>query len=163
MRSIKFGVPVPREWEGLTFSEIFSEPVGPTRVIRLAIDVTAMVRAPETKVADLQALVVELHTAVRELTRQQAAATASQPPGLALSAYRWTVAGAVGTWIQVLLALLMMAQTAVADAEPAPPPSVTVIVQGPDATEIERTVDERLRGPEDNAAARGHDRRGIDR
>ena len=163
MRSIKFGVPVPRGWEGLTFSEIFSEPVGPTRVIRLAIDVTAMVRAPETKVADLQALVVELHTAVRELTRQQAAATASQPPGLALSAYRWTVAGAVGTWIQVLLALLMMAQTAVADAEPAPPPSVTVIVQGPDATEIERTVDERLRGPEDNAAARGHDRRGIDR
>jgi hypothetical protein len=29
--------------------------------------------------------------------------------------------------------------------------------------EIERTVAERLRGPEDNAAARGHDRRGIDR
>ena len=48
-----------------------------------------VVRAPETTVADLQALADTLQTAAQELARQRAENAAAESPGLALSTYRW--------------------------------------------------------------------------
>jgi len=137
------------------------------------------IRARETTLDDLQALMVELQTTVGEFERQRAAAaSAVDAPGLALATYRWTVAGALGTWIQVLLAVLVMVQTAAAAARTEPPPSPPAIVQQqPDPAQFDRQVDERvderLREIEEQRQAEHHDhgpgarrqhhRRGADR
>ena len=128
-----------------------------------------VVREPDTTAADLRALAVELQSAVREVARQQAEATAAEPPGLGLSTYRWTIAGSLGTWVQVLLALLVIVQTAMAAAQPDPPQ--VIVVERPDPAEIERIVDERLREREvegeaaddDEPSADAPARRGTDR
>lgn len=89
-----------------------------------------VVRAPDVTLADLQALVVELQTTVREMERQRvaAAAAAAQAPSLALASYRWTVAGSLAGLVGALIALLAYVQTVVQDAEPDPTPRVDVNV-----------------------------------
>ena len=102
--------------------------------------------APGVTGADLQALAVELQTALREVERQRAAAVASaESHGPALATHRWTVVGSLAAILGVLIALLALVQDRIEADRPDPPPSVTVVVRQPDPAEIERIVDERLR------------------
>lgn len=104
------------------------------------------VHAPGATAADLQAIVVELQAALREVERQRAAAVAvAESPGMALATHRWTVVGSLAGILSVLIALLAYVQAIAEDAHPDPPPSVTVVVPQPDPAQIERIVDERLR------------------
>lgn len=113
---------------------------------RAARAVGQVVREPGATVADLQALAVELQTAVREVERQRAAVFASaESPGLVLATFRWTVAGGLAGIVGALIALLAYVQATIKDAHPDPPPSVTVVVPRSDPAEIERIVDERMR------------------
>ena len=109
-----------------------------TGTVRAMVQATAeVVRAPETALADLRALVVELQTTVREMERQHAAAAAAaQAPGLALATYRWTAAGSLAGWISVLIGLIGLVLVAIDQARPDPPPNVTVVAPQPNITVI---------------------------
>lgn len=91
-----------------------------------------------------------LRKAVR--LRDEVAASAASS-NLAVSSYRWTVAGSTAEIISALLALLMYVQAAAAARQVAPPTRVTVVVEPPDPTEIDHRVDERLRDLEQHRQA----------
>jgi hypothetical protein len=119
--------------------------------------VTEVVRAPDTTVADLQGLAVALEAALREAVRLRAeVAAAAGSPNLTLATYRWTVAGSLAGLVGALIALLALVQSTIADAQPDPPPNVTVVVERPDPGEVGRQVDERLRELEQQREAK-HD------
>ena len=108
--------------------------------------------------ADLQALVIELRTAVREFERQRAEnIAAAQASALALASYRWAVASGWAAIIGALIALLALLQDRIEADQPDPPPAVTVVVERPDPAEIARIVDEQLRERERQAEHDGAD------
>jgi hypothetical protein len=138
-----------------------------------------VVRAPETTLADLQALAVTLQATLREAERLRASIAAdAESPGRATAMYRWTVAGSLAGLISALIALLAYVQATIKDARPDPAPSITVnveqppgptIIVQPDPAAIDCTDDdgrqERVQHGHDgdDPGAHHEDRRGADR
>jgi hypothetical protein len=138
-----------------------------------------VVRAPETTLADLQALAATLQATLREAERLRASIAAdTESPGRATAMYRWTVAGSLAGLISALIALLAYVQATIKDTRPDPAPSITVsveqppgptIIVQPDRAPVDRTDDghlqERVQHGHDGDAPGAHreDRRGADR